>query len=187
MAPNAVLSAPLTVCVLHVFMTHEKRVRRNFHLVRYKNLRQQLISYTTVVYIKMLRQSKVQVCAHFFSSSKVEPRPLFSSDNEIFLPCPRHRALPRQQQLSASFRRTARRYYVFVKPQSRRKPAEPKVHTSSSSCRSHSASIPLTMLYHNFSRRSLPSSSSVSVVLYCCSSFKSRIRFHSAGYFLARS
>lgn len=161
--PRVAFFAPLPTCVLHVPMAAENEDRRNFHFFHQKCLRQNLLSSTAVVYRQMPLLSDPERCIHFSSISREVPRLRFIPGNKIVLLRLHLRATPGRQQSSTSFEKTARQHYATAQAQDRRKPAEPDVHTSSSPCRPQPAPVNLRKFYHQLSRRTVQSFSSVSV------------------------
>lgn len=164
MVPNTMGSAPLSSCVLHVPMVYEKRGQRRSYCFHDKCLPQHFLSCTNVAYIEMQPHSDTVMCTDFTDNTKEVPRRLSFPHSEVVVARLRLRAASRQQHFSASFRKTARQYFVLVQVQHRRKRAKSKYYNSPSPCRPRSAPILLQVLHDQLSSQSVPSSPSVSVV-----------------------
>lgn len=161
---NAVLSAPLPICVQHVPMGLKKRDKRDFHIFHYKCYSHKLSQCSTVVHKEISPPSDKEMCTPFStSSSKILQRLSFSdSENVVFRL--RLRAAPCEQQFLSSFGKTARRYFVLVQGHDCQKPAKLNVYSSANPCRPYSAPVALQMFHHQISLRDRPNLSSVPVV-----------------------
>lgn len=132
-------------------------------IFHHKCIRKKLLSCTTVVYTEMQTWSHIKRLTHFSSSKKEVSRRLAISDSKIAVPRLGFHPFPHEQQSSVRFEKTARRYEVLLQIQDLREPAKLDVHTISSPFRPHLASITFQAFHCRLFRRSVQSSSDVSV------------------------
>lgn len=130
MTPNAVFCVALASSVPRLAVARRNEGQRSFYFLHYKCLFQQLVSFSTGVYIEMQPRMDEVMCIHFTGSIKEVPYRLAVLDSKIVAPSSHLRAHAPSASAFRQFWEASRAIPVLVQDQDRGKPGKRDVLTS---------------------------------------------------------